>query len=246
MDSIVGIIASGAALLTATAAFWTILEVKRQREATYKPRLIIPSRRILVRQTNGVVEQFDSTRAPFIDGYWLELQNLGFGSAIDIVVSWKIDYEEIIRRIKLIPSSSLFEIKDVGWIEIKSTTSKLPIRHVSTKTEMAVTFNHIQPLSTQASVQRIEVPSMLLDMLRIYLFLCCNALVQDLPRDQIEEIQELADLPVFLKVEYHDLAKRKFQIGGRLVTDVKFAYAGMEFGEQWLDYVTCNLGVRLD
>ncbi len=246
MTDIITIITSVATLLAAVAAFWTILEVKRQRVATYRPRLAILSRRIVVRSIDSKLQQHDQADVPFRDSYSLNLVNLGFGSALDLVVTWHVDYDDFVRSIKDMPSIGDFQISDGQLIEIKSNTDMFPIAFASTKHDLEMRFDHIQPLSAQGQAHTITMPTLLVNLLRVYLFLAWRSLYKAIPRRGTKQIANLSNIPVFIQLVYRDLSGRKYRIRDRLLADIRFVIAGIERGEQWSNYLTCDLSVHHD
>lgn len=234
------LITSVATLLTALAAIWTIIEVKRQREATYKPKLVVFSNRVYAVKKEQSIKIFDSSKVAFEPGYTFVIQNLGFGSAIDIKVRWIINYDEIVSRIQKIDSDSYFEIRNEGLVEIRSNSNQFPIAFISDKNERSAAYDHIQPVSTENMKCHFQVPDLLINLIRVYLFLLWHVLSEKLPEHKTRDIAKYNQFPLTVRIEYMDVSSRKHLMESGLQIDTTFVFVGNELGEQWHNYLMCN------
>ena len=241
----INIVASFGALLAAIAAVWTIVEVKRQREATYKPRIVVPTTHLLIRQSGTSLKVFDEKQAKFEPGYGLKLQNLGFGSAVNVKIRWMIDYKEIVSRIKKLDDNSQFEIDNKGIIHIQSKTDLMPFGFASDQHERIEHRDYIQPESSGTEKCILEPPDLLINMIRVLLCLVWESQIKRDPRREIANLENICKLPVRIQINYTDISQKPHTIEYGMELVIHVVYMGQEFGEQWSDYLRCSIVCNL-
>jgi hypothetical protein len=92
------------ALIGVLVALLTLREMAKQRRESYKPRLIFQNKNFfLQKNSNGtpcfLKENANAIRKLYEPLFFLELKNIGLGSAHNIVVRWKYDQTKMIRRL---------------------------------------------------------------------------------------------------------------------------------------------------
>ena len=101
-------ISSLATLLAAFATFWTVSEMKRQREASYRPDLSAPDVLIHCSQFYNP-NQTPKFTIEYGNENILIFHNLGFGVAKEIQIEWENNYHEIIKLIEIKDTSKEFK-----------------------------------------------------------------------------------------------------------------------------------------
>jgi hypothetical protein len=86
-------------------AIFTLREMAKQRQESYKPRLMIREKNFfLQKNSNGTPCFLKENSEPITNfgtpHFFLELNNIGLGSAHDIVVKWNYDQQRIVNRLR--------------------------------------------------------------------------------------------------------------------------------------------------
>lgn len=103
MEEIVNLIIS---ILTSGVLFWTLLEIKKQRESMYKPDLCVPSQIFYASKNSN-----DFIWKRGLKEFKLKISNIGLGTAKNIRIVWEYKLNEMIEIIKKIDKESQFKIK---------------------------------------------------------------------------------------------------------------------------------------
>lgn len=126
VDQIIAVIASVGACSAAVATFLTVLQIAKQRKASYRPELTL-SRTLFDASVDPItgcalpnlwVKVSTPGEAPLptrTRGFALELSNIGLGAAKNISVSWSFPFRELVRETNdlaqraLVPAYFTFE-----------------------------------------------------------------------------------------------------------------------------------------
>lgn len=169
---IISAVSGFAALLTAIIVFFTLIEMKRQRQSSYKPDLTFKpvhfsfsatftdalQHKISSKKING-----DSNKAHYEPS--TEIYNVGLGSAKNLCVTWRFDYQKAIKLIKnaegkfgltISLENMLLQIKDkvVTWIEITY--------------DLRQDIDYLLPASIANETARLLIPSSYVHLLSFY------------------------------------------------------------------------------
>ena len=109
IDQAVALVASIAACLAALAAFWTIRQVKKQRELSYRPDLTISTTFVggSKKETQDDGIPINWVREPsepegasndWPSDYELPLRNVGLGVAKNVIVSWSMQLDKLMKE----------------------------------------------------------------------------------------------------------------------------------------------------
>ena len=118
IEHLISILTSVAACLSAIAAFFTVRQVSKQREHSYRPELVIPS---------IVIDGISSNQEKeFIPLWWSDnlnlnshndpkrfqfsINNVGLGAAKEIHLSWSFPIEKIVNDINKLIQQSLIPL----------------------------------------------------------------------------------------------------------------------------------------
>ncbi len=205
-DRIIALFSSIAALPTAGAALWNIVEMKRQRADTYRPELIITEKTFISKcgyitpvwqkYHEGEIIKENSTHPG------ISLCNIGLGAAKNIKASWSFPTEELI---KLIKNEAKKNRRDVSFIDdiitgamIIEPEGEKPFAAMKTKF-FSQSIDYIIPSSNQSDHIILKLP---------VIYTCLTSL---LPRIAVgyEAMKEGLIPDLKLKLEYYDIANSK-------------------------------------
>ena len=107
LTELITLAASFAACISALSAVIAILQVKKQRESSYKPDLFLKSRgsidaRFLLKTPNTNFEylQFVNDQKDVVHSILYTIENIGFGSAKNVKILWSFDFKEAFRKLR--------------------------------------------------------------------------------------------------------------------------------------------------
>jgi hypothetical protein len=85
-------------------AIWTLREMVKERRESYRPRLMFQNKNFfLQKNSNGtpcfLKETPEDEKQFYGDPFFLELKNIGLGSAHDISIKWVYDQPKMLRRL---------------------------------------------------------------------------------------------------------------------------------------------------
>ena len=90
------LITAFASCLTALVGLFTIYEMKKQRESSYEPFLCFDFISLKVNEENGKI-LFNGKQSFQPE---IVLHNIGNGTATNISIDWKINYDYIVKQIQ--------------------------------------------------------------------------------------------------------------------------------------------------
>ena len=116
IDQTIALLASIGACVSAVATFFTVRQIAKQREATYRPELAL-SRTDLEGSVDPILKDSLPTRwvpkskAEQTDGAWrrfaMPLRNVGLGAAKGVVVSWSLPIAEMVKELNELSQRTL-------------------------------------------------------------------------------------------------------------------------------------------
>lgn len=124
-DQIIALLASLGACFSAVATFWTVREIKKQREASYRPELALS--RTLVECTKdplvaGAIPNFWTIQSGAMSTSWagedgkiesqsrafsLPLRNIGLGTAKTVSVLWSFPFKNVTKQVNELAQKTL-------------------------------------------------------------------------------------------------------------------------------------------
>lgn len=182
-------IATIAALITAVITFFTVVEVRRQRENSYHPEVNIANFQFYVYRYDKELDADDDNiylyyskskllSSTSIQGYnelAIEINNIGLGVAKRLFWSWEVDIYELCRSLECEDEKLVRWIIDSGDLNV--IIDRLNIHWIYPLGEVneGGYFNFILPYSIENRKNEIVLPSYFLDLFWIYKiksFLC--------------------------------------------------------------------------
>lgn len=118
-----------AAFASAFATFRTVREIAKQREASYRPELVIP--RTLIKGNGSVKRSLpdnwvsaSESSNQFTSAPWfaIPLHNIGLGAARNIIVNWSFPLNEMVKEVNTLAhrsSTQALFVADSGALSIK-------------------------------------------------------------------------------------------------------------------------------
>jgi hypothetical protein len=188
IDQWILILTGVATVATAVATFLTVREIKRQREASYRPDLV-PSHQYahayLIPKTNNQAFSWSKSRRDdpatinlSHDQYSITFFNIGMGPAKNIVASWMVEIEPSVKLINSLAQRSFTAL----LVETSSNPAMLTISGPngprtthSINNQLRSELEHVLPASLDRNGVEIWVPSFLLALLSLQITLGMRA-----------------------------------------------------------------------
>jgi hypothetical protein len=190
---LIGGISAIATISAAVIYYYTLNELKRQRENTYTPHLFIDKTFFYVQgvkrtdfimplkwskepKHNNWISEFDE-KISFAN-FSLECYNIGFGTATNVTFDFSYDIEKFINQIKEIeiniPENLRIEIESNGrFVSFKNNNKSLPYysgRSLAVENNLKHYVSYILPVSISNEFSKIDLPSHFLELLNIYIY----------------------------------------------------------------------------
>lgn len=224
-DQIIALLASVGACLSAIATFWTVRQIAKQREASYRPELLfsrlsfeamaataddpgpLPVRWVLP-SNSGVRPKLPQ---PTIS---IPLRNVGLGAAKSIAVSWSFAVAETVAAINeraqraRIPA---FFTVDNDVVKLKSETFGNLI--VFWRNEQSMSLDYVLPASVEQPAAELRVPFAFMLLYTVALFL---AFREDEVTPPLEHLPTLT-----AHLEYRDIGNRAHHSSFELVVTLE-------------------------
>lgn len=84
---------------------FTLREMAKERRESYRPRLVFKNRNIFLQKNSNGTPCFlkqnpEVENSLFCPSFFLELNNIGLGSAHNLTITWDYNHDEIVKRFK--------------------------------------------------------------------------------------------------------------------------------------------------
>ena len=231
------VIAGISAFATVSAAviyYYTLSELKKQRQNTYKPQLFLDSTYFTVQgikcndflmplkwdeemNKNLTIANFDNKNG--IAKYELKCYNVGFGTATNIETHFNFDLNKFIKEINNlqidIEENLKVEIKNKGgFISFNTIYKDLPFtnKSISIKNSLDNYISYALPISINNDAVLISVPSHFLELLNLYVFYFSKR------NDAKKEI----NIPeILVQMKFKDISETKYSQKIRIKTELE-------------------------
>ena len=229
IDQIIALVASIGACLSAVAAFFTIRQVSKQTENSYRPELAISRtmfKSIPYSTSAGSIpdrwvkkeEESPNIRGPFT----IPLHNVGLGAARDLKVQWSFPIEEATSKINELAQKSLtpifYEYKN-GQLFYKS--DEIDNGASLWKNQQEETIDFVLPASASKALTDLKVPHAFIKVV--------SALVHF--NSKSEDFESLDGIPnLIANICYFDIGGKKYETKFTIKPDI---YAIMGAGESF-------------
>lgn len=224
MMELATLIAALASCLTALVGLFTIYEMKKQRESAYKPLLTFDYIPIKVREEDGktLFNGKESFQPEII------LHNIGNGTATNISVNWKINYDYIAKQIQKLDIEHKLKIDfSKSLISIKSCTKEFDSKFGGTTIDHSEYFDILEAKET---CSKIQIPHLLKNCISVLLFLERNSLISQKSSKRIDSILK-TKLPVKIAVNYNDMQNKCWKRKMSFILDFDFVVTRLDNGK---------------
>lgn len=164
----IALISSVAALVTAAAAFLTVLEMKRQRVTLYRPDLAVPSAELFAyvgsyseigNSVHCSTKRYDLPGEPPTSLPVLELGcfNVGLGAAKDVEIYWRFDADAVVKALNRLatPHGIAVTFGEYGFTLVDGAGNVL---HRGRRASSTQRLPYLLPVQMQPDAQRIPLP----------------------------------------------------------------------------------------
>ena len=208
------IISSVATLLTALFTLFMVLEIKKQREATYHPEIILS--RINFKgdfrntpkewKKESEIENNNSS-----NNFSIDLYNIGLGAAKDVSVRFSFPVEEMIRTINELARNTKAEIKiKYEHNEINAETDFCGHIIIFHKNIMEYSVDYIIPISNYTNPTKIPLPMSYMFLVSTIFCLKWRSIFCDVPHIP----------PIKIDLEYYDISDQKLQKSYEMILEL--------------------------
>lgn len=228
LDQQIALGASLSASLTAIATFMTVLEMKRQREASYRPDLKL-ARSTFVGIAPDAPNKLPSKWQKKPDDppiEWLEvpIHNLGLRAARDVTLYWSCDIERIVRDVNDFATRAEADFRFQYDSPLLTVHSKKYSNHASHwKNQQSASIDYILPAAPDVESTIIRLPFAYAQLLSAYCFFGTQS-----PNNMSFDIP-----PLMLTIEYLDAVSEKHS----LVVDVAIHITAISAGTIMFGYI---------
>jgi len=171
---VITVFASLATCVTAIVILFTLFEMKKQRNLSYKPAIVPITQRIISKKygndcfwSEKPIEDNESVQ---YRSYPLHLYNLGNGAAKDIHIKWQFDIQSVISTVNSLFQKNLSqistEIDDNNWLSIKRSGEEYQLININL--DMERSYGHLLPVSTDKSGILVGVPNTFITLVSHY------------------------------------------------------------------------------
>lgn len=216
---LIEIIANFVTLFAIIIAFYTLREIKKQRESIYKPELFLDTFCFLTLNNPFLLEHSlnsyrttkynernkNSSGKEYINVHY-KLENLGFGFAKSIECKWEFDYQKAFEElVKIMPKEYKFEksldnyllLNELDLSYIKSfRPSDLEIKRI----------DFIQPSVNGKSTKKLVMPSIIVDSYLYFLLFKYNLTKKTGVNFDFENFKSMPKIKI--KIKYKDLLNK--------------------------------------
>lgn len=224
-------ISSIAGLVTAVAALFTVLEMRRQRIGSHKPEFSLPSISYYAYSKDGTVRppfvwsrvelsKSQLTEADLLDEVIaVDCFNIGVASAKDVRAYWEYDVHAFVAKIARLDPEHEFEYS-IGERTLHSNLGRLYIQDL----EEPIHLHHIVAAASNHNSTSIPVPPAYLELLSSHAFLSGQSLSKAIESgtDHKNAVPKFSEVPALvLTIKYEDIGglahTRKFEVNPRVV-----------------------------
>lgn len=173
LPELISLISSVAALVTAIIVFFTLIEMKRQRQSSYKPDLICKPLRFSISANTTdnlqhVISTIDNRDKSDQDHHSSdgEVFNIGLGSAKNLCVTWRFDYEqatELVNKLNVELGLTISIEDNILIIKDKNGGTCIDLEH-----DLLQSIDYLLPVSIENKPAPILIPSSYVHLIGLY------------------------------------------------------------------------------
>lgn len=208
-NTITSCITAAASLITGFCVLFTLFEMQKQRQESYKPFLVLKDDRLIAYHT-ATLENFplyewfkeslqgDNKNPPdLFNTYSIDILNIGRGAAKEINTKWKFDIKETVKQVNEIISKQSVNIEPIeiseGFIQFGGLMLNLENDYSKSQE-----YKYLLPDDNNTSL-KLRVP-------KSYIILSSIMLHQS----KIEDRNSLVMPELELSIQYHDIGGKSY------------------------------------
>lgn len=210
IDQLVATGASIGACMSAIAAFLTVRQVSKQREASYRPELVI-SRTVFECglntassksiPDNWMKKDIDQKDIDFLQSFTVPLRNVGLGAAKEVSVKWSFPIEELVANVNKLAQESLTP----AYFEYKNEILSLKSDSLGASTSMwmnqqKATIDFVLPAPIDQTPVELVIPRAFIQLVSAFIHFSGKT-------DRFNHLEKIAILTVDL--DYLDIGGKK-------------------------------------
>jgi len=240
----IAIISALATLAAAVIYYFTLHELKKQRENTYRPHLFIDDIYFYVQgirkgelmfprkwgdnpKVSGTFLNFSQENFVLSD-FGLKCYNIGFGTAKKISISFSYDIDAFIEQVtklnELVPEDKKITVKKENFfISFDCRNKELPFLNSGIAIESVLKhyISYALPVNVKSDYSYIKLPIHYLEILNVYIFLFSS-----IPDKQGLDT-ELNIPAITSEIKYSDISNKEFSKNLTVTTELSsFSTAG--------------------
>ena len=210
------------AIITIGFTYFSLIEIKKQRESVYLPDLFIEDRLISLYGFNmnepfsdftyGTVYSIEKTNMKTDLVMFLKVYNIGFGSAKGIKFKWDYDFEAFANLIEKVVDKENFDFNRVPMIGQNHISFKHKTSHHFSGRLFEEGINDelsvLRPNQTDENISVVAIPDLYSMLLSYYICFKHEVFKQkseiNFPINSLEEIP-----PLTLQVSYYDIGNKQ-------------------------------------
>lgn len=231
---LISLISAIATVSAAIIYYYTLKELKRQRENTYKPNLFIDKTYFFVqgvkknefimpiKWTNThfnrmEILEHDEKKHTFLN-FSLKCFNIGFGTATNVNVCFSYDIKKLVKNIKSleeeVPNEQRIGIEIKGnFLSFDYKSKKLPYtsKIISINGNLNQYTSFILPVNINNNFSNIKLPIHFLELLNIYVLYFSYNMKKEI---------EVSIPPMKTKIKYHDISGKEILKEFTIITEL--------------------------
>jgi hypothetical protein len=215
MDQWIPLVSGLAAVITALATLFTVLEMRKQRISSYLPDLFFPITRLYVYR-DGSGSFFCSSEEGLSDSsqrneVYLEILNIGLGAAREIVLEWDCDIDAFVDLIGQLDVDGISKIEhNKGVLKIGNE-----INFVFNQARREIT--HVVPMPIEPKPRRVRIPRFYLELYSLYIY---HAFFKE--EEGLSRIEDPP--PLQLSLTYKDIGNKRHELSLNMKADYDMAW----------------------
>lgn len=222
---LLGTIGAIASVSAAIIYYYTLNELKKQRENTYRPHLFVDNAFFYVQgvqknenimplkwceKTSDIKSIISFENDNIFASFSIKCYNIGFGTATNIKINFQYDIIGFILDIKSlekrIPKKKRINIENNGtFLSFEPENKELPFSSKSFSTELNLNqyVSYILPVNINKDIAEINIPRHFLELINIMVYY--NAILKE------KKEKDLNIPEVKLNITYKDISNRNFK-----------------------------------
>lgn len=240
---IINLLASVGTFISAIVALYTLGEVKKQRLSTYKPELVLKSFIVYINKSplllepsellkfkTGIFNEYkdSKTEKDFDVSSLYKVENLGFGLAKNIKLTWTYNMHEALRLLEGEFYNDLYfsQFKPLKSYFLQKRSDENFQISFKNENKLIQTIDYIAPINVKEHTHYHAIPRDIIVSQFLY-FILKKKLINKISKNTY--VFDFEEFPkAELKVEYNDLNGKKYRNNYKFKTSIVVTQIGDE------------------